>query len=105
MFIMDYTEGKGWDDARIVPYEPITLDPAAVIFHYGQTVFEGLKAYHRENGSVGLFRPEKNIERLNQSSDRLSMREIDHEIALEALKKITQIEKDWVPTATGNRSE
>src|SRR5690625_262529 len=101
MFIMDYTEGKGWDDARIVPYEPITLDPAAVIFHYGQTVFEGLKAYHRENGSVGLFRPEKNIERLNQSSDRLSMPEIDHEFALEALKKLIQIEKDWVPTATG----
>lgn len=101
MFIMDYTEGKDWHDARIVPYQPITLDPAAVIFHYGQTVFEGLKAYHREDGTVGLFRPEKNIERLNQSNYRLSMPEIDHEFALEALKKLIQIEKDWVPTSAG----
>lgn len=101
MFIMDYKKDKGWYDARIVPYQPITLDPAAVIFHYGQTVFEGLKAYHREDGTVGLFRPDKNIERLNQSSDRLCMPEIDHELALDALKKLIQIDKDWVPTAAG----
>src|SRR5690625_7137898 len=73
MFIADYTEGKGWHDKRIVPYAPLTLDPSAMIFHYGQTVFEGLKAYLGKDDSIRLFRPEKNMERLNHSNDRLSM--------------------------------
>src|SRR5690625_1069694 len=101
MFIMDYEDGKGWYDPRIVPYQPVILDPAAVIFHYGQTVFEGLKAYISKEGTVRLFRPEKNMERLNHSSDRLSMPQIDEEFVLEALKELIKVDRDWVPTSEG----
>jgi len=101
MFIADYTEGKGWTDSRIVPYEPLQIDPAAIIFHYGQTVFEGLKAYKSEEGKVRLFRPEQNMKRLNKSSDRISMPQMDESFALDALKKLIAIDKDWIPTAEG----
>lgn len=101
MFVMDYTEGHGWHDARIVPYQPFTIDPAAVVFHYGQTIFEGLKAYAGDNGKVRLFRPEQNMARLNRSAERMCMPQIDEEFALEALKELLRIEKDWVPTAEG----
>ena len=79
MFIADYTEGQGWHDHRIVPYQPIALDPSASILHYGQTVFEGMKAYLSEDGIVRLFRPEENMRRMNGSCDRLSMPQIDEE--------------------------
>ncbi len=101
MFIMDFEVGKGWHDARIVPYEPLTLDPAAMVFHYGQTIFEGLKAYHTEDGTIQLFRPEKNFERLNDSNKRMVMPAVDEDFALEALKKLVEIEKDWVPKEEG----
>lgn len=101
MFIMDYEEGKGWHDPRIVPYQDLNLDPAALIFHYGQTIFEGLKAYHGQNGAPRLFRPEKNIERLNRSAERLCMPQVDEELALEALKQLVLVDKDWIPTAPG----
>ncbi|MFO1443814.1 branched-chain amino acid aminotransferase [Bacillus sp. Bva_UNVM-123] len=101
MFIMDYTEGKGWHDARIVPYQSLTLDPAAVIFHYGQTVFEGLKAYLTKDEQVFLFRPNKNFERMNRSSERLCMPGIDEDFALEALKKLISIDRDWIPNIEG----
>lgn len=101
MFIMDYKEGEGWYDPRIIPYQPLTLDPSCVVFHYGQTVFEGLKAYVTKDGEVQLFRPEKNMQRLNQSNDRLVIPQIDEEFALEALKKLVSIDKDWVPNAEG----
>src|SRR5690625_4011223 len=71
MFVMDYTEGKGWHDPQIIPYQNLSLNPAAIIFHYGQSVFEGLKAYVTPEGDVQLFRPEKNFTRLNHSNDRL----------------------------------
>lgn len=101
MFVMDYAPEKGWHDARIVPYEPITLDPAAMIFHYGQTVFEGLKAYMSKDGEIHLFRPNKNMERINRSNDRLCMPLIDETFVLKALKQLITIEKDWIPTAAG----
>src|SRR5690625_3579460 len=101
MFIADYTEGKGWHNKRIVPYQPLTLDPAAVIFHYGQTIFEGLKAYAGEEGQARLFRPEQNMKRLNRSCDRLSMPPIDVDLGLEALRKLIQIDKEWIPSAEG----
>lgn len=101
MFILDYTEGQGWHDARIVPYQPISLDPAAMVFHYGQTVFEGLKAYLTQDEEVLLFRPDKNFKRLNQSNDRLCIPQIDEEFALEALKQLILIDRDWIPTAKG----
>lgn len=101
MFMMDYTEGKGWHDARIVPYQPITLSPSAMIFHYGQTVFEGMKAYLTEDKRVFLFRPEKNMERLNRSNNRLCIPQIDGDFAIEALKKLIEVDQEWIPTAEG----
>ncbi len=101
MFVMDYEEHKGWHEPRIVPYEPLTLDPAAMIFHYGQTVFEGLKAYRTDDDRVLLFRPEKNFERLNLSSDRLSIPPVDEQEVLGYLKELVQLEKDWVPSFEG----
>lgn len=101
MFVMDYEADKGWHEPRIVPYEPLTLDPAAMIFHYGQTVFEGLKAYRTDDNRVLLFRPEKNFERLNLSSQRLSIPSIDEEEVLGYLKELVELEKDWVPSFEG----
>ncbi|MBD8005039.1 branched-chain amino acid aminotransferase [Bacillus norwichensis] len=101
MFMMDYSEEKGWHDPRIVPYQPITLDPAATIFHYGQTIFEGLKAYISENEEVFLFRPDENIKRLNRSSSRMCIPEVDEELALEALQKLVSIDRDWIPNQEG----
>src|SRR5699024_11501654 len=93
MFIMDYTKGTGWHDPRIVPYEPLTLDPAAITFHYGQTVFEGLKAYRTKDNEVQLFRPEKNFIRMNHWNDRLVIAHIDEDFAVEEMKKLIEIEK------------
>lgn len=101
MFLMDYEEGKGWFNPRIVPYQPISLDPAAMIFHYGQTVFEGLKAYRTADDRVLLFRPEENFKRLNRSSERLSMPNVDVEEMLHYLKKLVSLDKDWIPTEDG----
>lgn len=101
MFIMNYTEGKGWHDPRIVPYQPISLDPAAKVFHYGQTIFEGLKAYRAEDGRILLFRPDKNFERMNRSNERMSVPPIDEDVALEALQKLVAIDQDWIPTEPG----
>ncbi|MFJ7934535.1 branched-chain amino acid aminotransferase [Sporosarcina sp. NPDC096371] len=101
MFIADYCEGQGWTRHRIVPYAPIALDPAATIFHYGQTVFEGMKAYIGQDGKVLLFRPEENMRRMNQSSDRLCMPQFTEQSAIDALKELLTIDKEWIPTAEG----
>ncbi|WP_322906982.1 branched-chain amino acid aminotransferase [Paenibacillus campi] len=101
MFILDYEHGKGWHDARIVPYQNISLDPAAKVFHYGQTIFEGLKAYLAADGRILMFRPTKNIERLNLSNERLSIPELDPELALEALRQLILLDKDWIPEGEG----
>lgn len=101
MFIMNYDEGQGWHDARIVPYAPIELDPAAMCLHYGQEVFEGMKAYRTADGSINLFRPEKNMARLNVSNERLCIPQIDEELGIEACRKLVEVEKDWVPHMEG----
>jgi branched-chain amino acid aminotransferase len=101
MFIMDYSAEKGWYDPRIVPYAPISLSPSTMVFHYGQTVFEGLKAYRTKEDKVLLFRPDKNMHRLNLSNDRLCIPQIDEEFVIEALKELVSIDKDWIPTAEG----
>src|SRR5699024_7542596 len=101
MFTMDYTDGKGWHNAQIIPYSPLEIDPAAIVFHYGQTTFEGLKAYLTSNGEAQLFRPEKNIERLNRSNERLCMPPVDEQFALKAIKKLVAVEKEWIPKADG----
>ncbi len=101
MFLMNYDEGQGWHDARIVPYGPIPLDPAAMCLHYGQEVFEGLKAYKCEDGKIRLFRPEKNMARLNVSNDRLCIPKIDEEFCVKAIKELVKVDSDWVPDAEG----
>lgn len=101
MFIMDYHIDSGWHDPRIVPYEPITLDPAAMVFHYGQAIFEGLKAYKTADGTIQLFRPEKNMNRLNESCARLCIPQIDEQLLLKAIKQLVSIEKDWIPEGEG----
>jgi branched-chain amino acid aminotransferase len=101
MFIMDYSIEEGWHKPRIVPYQPIVLDPSAKIFHYGQTVFEGLKAYRAEDGRTLLFRPLKNIQRLNRSNERLSIPQIDETLLLEALELLISADQDWIPLDPG----
>ena len=101
MFVMDYTEGQGWHDARIVPYAPISLAPAAMVFHYAQEIFEGLKAYKGKDGSVRLFRPYKNFERMNLSADRLAIPKVDVDFCVEALKQLVELDRDWIPEQEG----
>lgn len=101
MFLLDYTEGRGWHDARIVPYAPFSLDPAAMVFHYGQAVFEGLKAYRSEDGSVLLFRPEKNARRFNVSNERLNIPQLDEALFVEAVQALVREEADWIPNTQG----
>lgn len=97
MFIMDYDEGKGWHDARIVPYQPLVLDPSALVFHYAQECFEGLKAYRLADGSVQLFRPDKNAERMQSTHERLCIPEIPVADFVDAVKTLVSVDKDWVP--------
>lgn len=101
MFVLDYIEGKGWHDPRIIPYQSISIDPAAKVFHYGQTVFEGLKAYLTVDNRVQLFRPESNFKRLNTSNERLCIPAINEELALEALKKLITVDREWIPNEPG----
>ena len=98
MFVMDYEEGKGWINPRIEPYGPISLEPSAMIFHYGQETFEGLKAYKNEKGEVRMFRMKDNLKRLNRSNDRMGMPEIDVDFVFEAIKTLVDLERDWIPT-------
>lgn len=101
MFIMNYTEGKGWHDARIVPYQDISLPPSAMVFHYGQEMFEGMKAYRGVDGNIYLFRPDMNAKRANNSSRRLCIPEIPEEDFVEAVKAVVDIDRDWVPSEEG----
>lgn len=101
MYIMDYTEGKGWHDPRIVPYGPLEISPATMVIHYGQAVFEGLKAYKAKDGRTLLFRPSDNMKRLNLSNDRLCMPPIDVDMGVEAIKTLVNVDKDWIPSEEG----
>lgn len=101
MFVMDYETGKGWHDARIVPYQPISLEPSAMVFHYGQEMFEGLKAYKTEDGRTLLFRPGKNIERANNTNRRICIPEIPEEDFLQAIKELVKTDEAWIPVMPG----
>ena len=101
MFIMEYTEGKGWHDGKIIPYGPLSLEPAAAVFHYGQEMFEGLKAYRTKEGKVLLFRPDMNAKRTNNTNIRMCMPEIDEELFIEAIKAVVNVDKDWIPEKKG----
>lgn len=101
MFIMDYHEGQGWHDGRIVPYAPLCLDPASVVFHYGQEMFEGLKAYKTDQGKIQLFRPEMNARRTNRTNDRLCMPRIDEDLYVDTIKQLVAVDADWIPEKEG----
>lgn len=101
MFNMDYAPQNGWHNPRIEPYAPIKMDPATMVLHYGQGVFEGLKAYGTDSGDIQLFRPKDNFRRMNRSSHLLCIPEIDEALVLDALKQLLSMEKDWVPRAPG----
>ncbi len=101
MFLMNYTEGKGWHDARIVPYQNFSLDPATMVFHYAQEIFEGLKAYRTPNGDIQLFRPEKNFERMNRTNERMCIPAVDIDDCITALKTLIDVDRDWVPVKDG----
>ncbi|MGI6727387.1 MAG: branched-chain amino acid aminotransferase [Anaerovoracaceae bacterium] len=101
MFIMDYTEGKGWHNGRIQPYAPISLDPAAAVFHYAQEMFEGLKAYKSKDGKILLFRPEMNEKRAKFTAERMCMPPLPDGLMVEAVKALVSVEKDWIPEKEG----
>ena len=101
MFIMEYDEGQGWHDGRIVPYGPISLDPGSTSLHYGQLMFEGLKAYRNPKGTLNLFRPDMNAKRLNNTNERMCIPPMDEELFLAAVKAIVKVDEDWTPTDPG----
>ena len=101
MFIMDYTKKEGWKNPRIEKFRNISISPAAMIFHYGQSLFEGMKVYKTENDEVQLFRPLKHIQRANSSARRLCMPEIPEEDFLQAIKTLVDIDKEWIPKRKG----
>lgn len=101
MLSATWVEGEGWRDARIGPYQPLVLEPAAKVFHYGQEIFEGLKAYRWADGSLVLFRPEMNAARLNRSAARLVLPEVPEGLFLEGIAQLVRLERDWVPAAEG----
>lgn len=101
MFIMNYNPEAGWTDARVQPYQDFAMDPACLVLHYGQTIFEGMKAYRRKDGGIQLFRPRDNFRRMNKSAERLSIPEFDVELAMAGLTRLLEVEKDWVPHTDG----
>ncbi len=101
MFVMDYTEGKGWHDPRIEPFNNLSLSPAAMVFHYGQEMFEGLKAYKGDDGKHYAFRPDMNAKRTNDTNDRLVIPRIPVEDYVQAVKAIVKVDADWIPSAPG----
>jgi branched-chain amino acid aminotransferase len=98
MVTIKWTEGRGWHDAQLVPYAPLSIDPANMTLHYAQTIFEGLKAYRQPDGSVATFRPEANAERFQTSARRLAMPELPVETFIEACEVLVRQDKDWVPS-------
>ena len=99
MFLMNYDKEHGWHDGRIVPYAPFQIEPACMVLHYAQEIFEGMKAYRDAEGKIRLFRPEENFKRMNNSCIRMSIPEIDVDYCVEAVKQLVTLEKDWVPSA------
>ncbi|MDO4563610.1 MAG: branched-chain amino acid aminotransferase [Clostridia bacterium] len=101
MLIIDYDEANGWHDARIVPHGPLETDPSMMIFHYGQAIFEGFKAYRCDDGKIRVFRPDMNMKRINNSNARLCIPEIDEDEFEKATLKLIEVDKDWVPSYPG----
>lgn len=104
MVTIRWTEGRGWHDAQLVPYAPLSLDPATMVLHYAQEIFEGLKAYRQPDGTVATFRPEANAKRFQRSAHRLGMPELPVETFIEACDVLVQTDKAWVPAHGGEES-
>ena len=101
MFLADFQEEKGWYDPRVEPYAPIPLDPAAAVLHYAQAIFDGLKAFRGVDGKIRLFRPQKHVERMNNSAKRMSIPPMDPELALRSLVELVGLDREWVPKTIG----
>ena len=98
MVAIDWDAEHNWHGARVTPYAPLTLDPASLVLHYAQAVFEGLKAYRHADGSIWTFRPEVNAQRFSHSAERLGLPELSHDLFLQSLKELVQLDRDWVPS-------
>ena len=101
MFNMDYDQDKGWHNPRIEPYQPIVMDPSTMVLHYGQSIFEGLKAFKTPSGGIQVFRPEQNFKRFNRSGHKLCMPPLDEEFALKAMMELLKVDQRWVPSTSG----
>src|SRR6266481_2737073 len=102
MFVADFQQEKGWYDPRVVPYGPLSLDPAAAVLHYAQAIFDGLKAFRGVDGKVRLFRPQKHVERMNNSAARMCIPLLDPDLALKSLVTLVGMEREWVPKSVGH---
>ena len=101
MFVLDYDSEKGWYDPRIIPYGPFQVEPSCMVFHYGQAIFEGMKAYLNNDGEAVAFRPFSNIQRLNRSAERLCIPQLDEKLVWEGLQKLIDVDKEWIPKTEG----
>ncbi|MDR2600175.1 MAG: branched-chain amino acid aminotransferase, partial [Oscillospiraceae bacterium] len=101
MFLMEYSPDKGWQNGRVVPYGPLSLDPATSVLHYAQMMFEGMKAYRTKDGEVLLFRPYMNAARVNKTNDRMCIPQMDEDLFVESLKTLVNVERDWIPEKPG----
>src|SRR5881396_1294752 len=101
MFVVDFQEEKGWYDPRVEPYAPLSLDPATAVLHYGQSLFEGLKAFRGTDGTIRLFRPQKHVERLNRTATRMTIPQLDPDLILRSWTTLVDVDRDWVPSSVG----
>src|SRR6266403_663909 len=101
MFVADFQEEKGWYDPRVEPYAPFALDPATAVLHYGQSLFEGLKAFRGRDGTIRLFRPQKHVERLNRTAARMTIPQLDPELILHSWTTLVDVDRDWAPSSVG----
>jgi branched-chain amino acid aminotransferase len=101
MFVMDFQEEKGWYDPRVEPYGPFSLDPATAVLHYGQGLFEGLKAFRGRDRKIRLFRPQKHVERLNRSAQRMCIPALDPDMVMKSWTTVVDVDRDWVPASVG----
>ena len=101
MFVMDYDEGQGWHDGRVVPHEPFLIEPASCVLHYAQMMFEGMKAYRTPDGGVQIFRPDMNIKRMARTNERMCIPELPGDLFLAAVKAVIEADRDWIPSAPG----
>lgn len=101
MFAMDYDEGIGWHDGRVVPHAPIEIEPASCVLHYAQMMFEGMKAYRAPDGTIQLFRPDMNVKRMKRTNERMCIPELPDDLLTAAVEAVINEDKDWIPTAPG----